>query len=276
MVQKYAQRALVLQGGGALGAYEAGVVKALAERLIKEDIENGRLDRPLFDIVAGASIGAVNATILVNHVLKRLREDPDTKISECWRSAVETLVHFWSNKVSNYTILDAPLIKDSLTLWLDYWRPFRESCIEFWKLIFQQPSLGWLDEFRKLPPFSAAYFLWPDNYDQLASGESARKYYSYLLTTTMGTPFVLNPGMPQASDTKFLSSFASIFWRFDNNPLVETVKNNYWINNGSPIQTNETEPRLLLVAVDAQDCTTAVTFDSYPKENGEHYSQYGG
>jgi NTE family protein len=41
------------------------------------------------------------------------------------------------------------------------------------------------------------------------------------------------------------------------------------------IKSQECEPRLLLVAVDVQDCTTAMTFDSYPKENGEHYSEYG-
>ena len=43
------QRVLVLQGGGALGAYEAGAFK-------------GDKENPLFDIVAGTSIGAINAT----------------------------------------------------------------------------------------------------------------------------------------------------------------------------------------------------------------------
>ena len=62
MAKNVAQRALVLQGGGALGAYEAGVIKALVKKLTKEDKKNGYNDRPLFDIVAGASIDAVNAT----------------------------------------------------------------------------------------------------------------------------------------------------------------------------------------------------------------------
>jgi NTE family protein len=51
------QRALVLQGGGALGAYEVGVIKGLYEKLTQQDEENGHR-RPLFDIVAGTSIGA--------------------------------------------------------------------------------------------------------------------------------------------------------------------------------------------------------------------------
>lgn len=43
---------LVMQGGGSLGAYECGVYKALSKHGIK------------FDIVAGTSIGAVNAAIV--------------------------------------------------------------------------------------------------------------------------------------------------------------------------------------------------------------------
>jgi NADPH-dependent 2,4-dienoyl-CoA reductase/sulfur reductase-like enzyme/predicted acylesterase/phospholipase RssA len=46
------QTALVLQGGGALGAFECGVVKALEEHSIRPDL------------VAGVSIGAFNAAII--------------------------------------------------------------------------------------------------------------------------------------------------------------------------------------------------------------------
>ena len=43
---------LVMQGGGSLGAYECGVYKTLARHGIK------------FDVVAGTSIGAINAAII--------------------------------------------------------------------------------------------------------------------------------------------------------------------------------------------------------------------
>lgn len=46
------ENVLVLQGGGSLGAYECGVYKAVSKRGIK------------LDIVAGTSIGAINATII--------------------------------------------------------------------------------------------------------------------------------------------------------------------------------------------------------------------
>ena len=53
------QRVLIFQGEGALAAYEAGVFEALSEHLSKEDT-----DRPLFDIIAGTSGGAINAALL--------------------------------------------------------------------------------------------------------------------------------------------------------------------------------------------------------------------
>jgi NTE family protein len=62
------QRALVLQGGGALGAYEAGVLYVLCKRLHRNKLNDYG---PLFDIVAGISIGAMNAAILVGSVVNR-------------------------------------------------------------------------------------------------------------------------------------------------------------------------------------------------------------
>jgi NTE family protein len=52
-IQKIKQETvLIMQGGGSLGAYECGVYKSLAREGIK------------FDIVAGTSIGAINAAII--------------------------------------------------------------------------------------------------------------------------------------------------------------------------------------------------------------------
>ena len=57
---------MLLQGGGALGAYQAGVFEALSEA----DLEP--------DWVAGISIGAINAAIIAGNAperrLERLRE----------------------------------------------------------------------------------------------------------------------------------------------------------------------------------------------------------
>ena len=51
------QRALVLQGGGSLGAYEAGAYRAIYESITKTDREKGENNKPFLNIVAGTSIG---------------------------------------------------------------------------------------------------------------------------------------------------------------------------------------------------------------------------
>jgi NTE family protein len=59
---------LVLQGGGSLGAYECGVYKTLSKHDIK------------FDIVAGTSIGAVNAAIIVGSK----NNNPEKDLEDFW------------------------------------------------------------------------------------------------------------------------------------------------------------------------------------------------
>lgn len=82
------QRALVLGGGGALGAYQVGVLKILSRRLVEEDKKNGEKDRLLFDVVAGTSIGAMNGAVLVSEFLKTGK----------WQDAVMNLENFWTSK----------------------------------------------------------------------------------------------------------------------------------------------------------------------------------
>src|SRR5918994_1889884 len=82
------QRALILQGGGALGAYEAGAITVLCEHLTDEDKGDNKKDGPLFGIIAGTSIGAMNAAILVSNVVNRKKS---------WKEAAEVLAHFWTD-----------------------------------------------------------------------------------------------------------------------------------------------------------------------------------
>ncbi|HYA82721.1 MAG TPA: patatin-like phospholipase family protein [Candidatus Bathyarchaeia archaeon] len=72
------QRALVLQGGGALGAYDAGVFQALYDKI---DTSDGR---PLFDIIAGTSSGAMNAAILVSNVIEKGWDYAARNLNEFW------------------------------------------------------------------------------------------------------------------------------------------------------------------------------------------------
>jgi NTE family protein len=95
--------ALVLQGGGALGAYQAGVFQALAEAGLEPDW------------VAGISIGAFNAAIIVGN-------PPGTRVDKLrkfWESITEPYVDWyapvaWQSKVA---IADASLAPQPPEFW---------------------------------------------------------------------------------------------------------------------------------------------------------------
>ncbi|MEO9307994.1 MAG: patatin-like phospholipase family protein [Nitrososphaera sp.] len=67
------ENVLVLQGGGSLGAYECGVYKAIQECGIK------------LDVVAGTSIGAINATIIAANK----SDNPAKDLEEFWLNMAE-------------------------------------------------------------------------------------------------------------------------------------------------------------------------------------------
>jgi NTE family protein len=101
------ERAIVLQGGGSLGAYEAGAYKALYERLSERDTGEGNKGKSTFDIVAGTSIGAINAAVLVSYVVE----------NHTYEGSAERLVDFW-NYLSKESMVDTnPFFKP----WWDYW-----------------------------------------------------------------------------------------------------------------------------------------------------------
>jgi len=78
-------RALVLQGGGSLGAYEAGAYKALYNWLAKKDKEEGKEKSSTFNIIAGTSIGAMNAAVLTSYFVE----------NNTYEGSAERLIEFW-------------------------------------------------------------------------------------------------------------------------------------------------------------------------------------
>jgi NTE family protein len=87
-------RALVFQGGGALGAYEAGTYQQIYKKVSREEDTDDRL----FDIIAGTSIGAINSTVLLGHYLKN---------NNSWKGSAEKILEFWEG-------LMCPTIADEL------------------------------------------------------------------------------------------------------------------------------------------------------------------
>jgi NTE family protein len=72
------ENVLVLQGGGSLGAFACGVFKALTNKNIK------------IDIVAGTSIGGINAAIIAGNVDE---EHPERALEEFWLELAENSVN---------------------------------------------------------------------------------------------------------------------------------------------------------------------------------------
>ena len=67
MSEQETRRAIVLSGGGARGAYAAGVIRYIVE------VIGAELERKIpFDIISGTSVGAINAAWLAATM-----DDPD-------------------------------------------------------------------------------------------------------------------------------------------------------------------------------------------------------
>lgn len=152
-------RALIFQGGGSLGAYEAGSFKAINEELSVR-LNLSIRDEPLFHIVAGTSIGAMNAAVLVSYV----------KENKTWKGSDERLIEFWEYLST-------------------------ESAVE------------------RIPYFEECWDYWHRLDGHVASGESARRYFSTKEFIFRGVPNVFIPKMP-SSDNRFFDP-ANTWYRYD-------------------------------------------------------------
>ena len=210
-------RSLIFQGGGSLGAYEAGAYKAISEDLSARFRKEGRGNEPLFHIVSGTSIGAINAALLVSYV----------KENKTWEGSGERLIEFWEY------LSTQPLV-ESIPYFMDYW--------DYWHR---------LD-------------------GRIASGESARRYFTSKEFILKGVPNVFVPKTPLL-DNRFFDP-SNTWYIYDNKPLKESLEKFAKFPISTSFENNE--PRLLLVAVDVQEAIPVV-FDSYEKEDGTRKSEYG-
>jgi NTE family protein len=240
------QRALVFQGGGSLGAYEAGVFHVLYH-WIKKDLAD---DENVFDIIAGTSIGAINASIIMNNFLdkKSEKEGASSEVLKFWEGSPEKLLRFWK-EISFHSIMDYPLLSIKNT-----W--------DFYKNTFTQ-----------LFPY------YKDFNDSIISGESLRRYYSTKKRIVFGEPRVFDPlffpPLPTPLFNKFFDYSSSAWWyQYSSQPLKKFIldfaprlKNNDYSKKKGGIRTNieYSEPRFLLVAANIKNAKP-VTFDSYDKK----------
>ena len=132
------ENVLVMQGGGSLGAYECGVYKTLAKININ------------FDIIAGTSIGAINAALIVGSKNKH----PEQTLEDFWIDIADkttpnfftkemhtfystTNAFFWGNPKAFQPIIPFPAYFASFFPYLYNTKPFQETLekyIDFEKL----------------------------------------------------------------------------------------------------------------------------------------------
>lgn len=291
VIVKRVYRAMIFQGGVALGAYEAGVFDALVEKLIEEDKNNRRRElqyqkRPLFDIVAGTSIGAMNGAIVINTVTrndntskedKSWEEDKRWEDDESWKDSARKVLQFWRDQEQHW-----PTIDDFFNMFpiYRYWWDFMHTTGKSSK----QAISTLLDSFSNLDPYFKIWndfwmnssFLDRNSFRDFivdswyipATSESARRYYSGKQFKTVGAQNVAT-GVPSWPPWLFYGKF------FDfSEPLnfIPRADNKHFVSNSlkktlerfvpCPIRTKEGQPRFLAVTVDVQT-GDPVTFDSY-------------
>ena len=169
------QRALVLQGGGALGAYDVGVFQAIYKK-IKATSSND--DRALFDVVAGTSSGAMNGAILVSNA-----------VENGWDYAANKLNEFWDHVSTTPYIQNIP----GFGMWwknlhsADSDAAFRRVCPEilFYKAIPVYRSSKCI--FPLLPKLNTKYFdpqnIWPI-YSNQPLKDSLERYAKFPIATS--------------------------------------------------------------------------------------------
>jgi NTE family protein len=282
------QRALVFQGGVALGAYEAGVFRKLYD-WVNPYVKEGE---NVFDIVVGTSIGAINGAILVSHVTSNQNKGP----KKSWEGAADKLEDFWRQ---NSTVSIVEWLSPGFTMW---WQGWHES-VKLYKQWFdnmlkQQYAQSEAASSTTSPwapfakPYAKQWYEWSlymmNFIDTPATGESARRYFSsvqFLNEFTFplsGAPNVFK-SVPKP-DGRFIFNLRNYLPRIDNEnfPLfsLRDSLNRIHYKDGRkfidfPIRTSfdENMPRYLLVTVDVENGET-VAFDSYPKADGSRKTEY--
>jgi len=286
VIVKRVQRAIIFQGGVALGAYEAGVYRAVVEKLIKNDEDRkskgqDNEKRPLFDIVAGTSIGAMNSAIVVSSVTKN--EGTSLEDPKSWEDSVERVIEFWRAQQQMPTYAD---FLDMMPFYHYWWDIMHQSSI-----VFKHSAKDLIELYSNMNPALKSYSeilascllmepsIWKDYFIGgwyiPATAESRRRYYSAKQFLRTVGPFNVATGIwPWLASGKFFDMFEQPNYmpRADNKHFVLfSLKRTLERFAHFPIKTSakEKQPRLLLVTVDVKT-GDAVTFDSYSKEAKYH------
>jgi NTE family protein len=162
------ENVLILQGGGSLGAFGCGVFKALAETRVK------------IDILAGTSIGGINAAIIAGSKDKR----PEFALEQFWLELAENSIDLMQPLMPSIPL--APTVNESESYYSRYHQQAGVSlrqALSFYSSALYGNSMMFLPRWR--PEYAIKdpkYFRpheWTYIYDHSPLASTLEKYINY-------------------------------------------------------------------------------------------------
>ena len=212
------ENVLVLQGGGSLGAFGCGVFKGLANNNIK------------LDIIAGTSIGGINAAIIAG---SKDTKHPEHLLEQFWLELSESFVD-----LDKFTLLSVSLPKFVERLLL--------------------PS----SYYHYIPTASSSK---QENYSTINANEHAikmKQLRSFYSSAIFGIDKMFKPRWKKENALTDPEYFTPTKWTYmyDHSPLVKTLEKYIDYDKLQP-NGNPNSPRLILTAVNILTAKP-LTFDS--------------
>ena len=216
------ENVLVLQGGGSLGAFGCGVFKAIANNNIK------------VDIIAGTSIGGINAAIIAG---SKDKEHPE-----------EALERFWLELSESFVDLDKII------------PPPSSSIPDFVEKLLPQSSTYFYDGIATVLSAADEKISISKTYHD-ERDIKMRQFRSFYSSAIFGNEKMFRPRWLQETALSDPEFFTPQNWTYiyDHTPLVKTLEN--YINYDKLRPDGNPNSRLILTAVNILNAQP-LTFDS--------------
>ncbi|HEX7142180.1 MAG TPA: patatin-like phospholipase family protein [Nitrososphaeraceae archaeon] len=172
------ENVLILQGGGSLGAFACGVFKTFVENNIK------------IDIVAGTSIGAVNASIISG---SKQKDNPEKALEQFWLELAEGDVNSNSSSFTKWLLYG---ITNPLTSIEDHARNIPSSQIKSLSSFYKSAFFGnnkvfiprWSPQYAFTDPEYFTPNKWTYLYDHSPLIKTLEKYIDFSKLQPNGNP----------------------------------------------------------------------------------------
>jgi NTE family protein len=215
------ENVLVLQGGGSLGAFGCGVFKAIANNNIK------------VDIIAGTSIGGINAAIIAG---SKDKEHPE-----------EALERFWLELSESFVDLDKII------------PPPSSAIPDFVEKMLSQSSTYFYDGIATALSADEKISISKTHHDE--RDIKMKQFRSFYSSAIFGNEKMFRPRWLQETALSDPEFFTPQNWTYiyDHTPLVKTLEN--YINYDKLRPDGNPNSRLILTAVNILNAQP-LTFDS--------------